>query len=721
MNDANLSDDTHELKPQAKWPLFVAIVASSLWLAFSILAFAPTLFDIASLNIAPLLSELASASLTILLLTAPLAVIWLVALKLRERSGSRAERTALMAQHADFIDRKLDHGATALTILEDRLTLLASRIEGITQPVDMQHTALVAAIIRLEATGDQLTAVSSQVEAATVTLGAATPNAIAQAENLLALLNNAATDIQQRLAETETLLAGLHSGAEDARAQALAAATHTTAHIEAINVAAAQARDTIAVPLAHLVEGADAAFIRTAAAMDATRDGVHAQTNALLASIDRARVTLDHIGGEAARLVHIRLETLLGTAATLGAEIGSQTERANVLIEDVTRGFTILDAKLGNAAVTSNTTLEAISTRMNAAREAIFRLGEPIAATETALATVETRLGSLATAANETLSSLGTTLPAALPHLDEMAIRLSELHDRVDQLSSPLQAGGNSIAEAHGQLERAREAMEAAAKQLAIELTTARDILSEIDTMTGSASLAASSQLIEVFTRVREVANQTAGTMRETLSGVVAEAEAALDHAGSTRAELAFGAPIRAELAEVEAVHDRVSAAGQAAAERITKLLLALSETVAGVEARIDEADTKFEVRARNTLAKRSSLLIDSMQSAAIDIAGLLSFQIEDTAWDSYLKGDKSIFTRRIVDQLDSHGTRAIGRHFEHDPEFRSQATQYINDFETLISHVLPDREGQSLAVTLLSSNIGRLYVALAQSVSRFS
>lgn len=721
MNNANMFDDNQDLPMPAKWPLVVAMMAAVLWLVFAVLAFLPAFSSAINADTNPQLQIIATAARTVLLMSAPLAVIWLTALQLRDRTGSRAARTALMAAHAAFTDRKLEQGATALTILEDRLTVLSSRLETIAAPVDVQHTALMAATTQLEATATRLAEVIGRTEAATTTLGTATPDAIAQAETLISLLDTSANDLRQRLSETETLLAGLHTSAQDAQAQAHLAATRTAEDIESITVAAARAETAITAPLAQLVEGADAAFERTAAAMDATRDGVHAQTSALLASVDQARVTLDHIGGEAARQVNARLETLLSTATSLGTEIGSQTERANTLIEDVSRGFTILDAKLGNASATSHSTLESIAARMNEARDAIFRLGEPIASTEAALAIVETRLGTLGAAADETLGSLGTALPAALPHIDDLTMRLSDLHERADELSLPLQAGGNSIAEAQAQLVRAREALEVSAAQLASELNTARDALSEIDTMTGSASLAASSQLIEVFSRVREIATQTAGTMRETLTNVVAEAEAALDKAGSTRAELAFGAPIRAGLAEVETMHDRVAAAGQAAAERVTMRLLALTETVASVEARIDESDTRFEVRARNTLAKRSSMLVDSMQSAAIDIAGLLSFQIEDTAWDSYLRGDKSIFTRRIVDQLDSNGTRAITRHFDHDQDFRNQATRYIEEFETLISHVLPDREGHSLAVTLLSSNIGRLYVALAQAANRFS
>ncbi|MFZ4688749.1 MAG: hypothetical protein ACOYLS_05900 [Polymorphobacter sp.] len=710
--------DTSDLPPPRKWPLVLALLASLLWLValggFGVLTLVP------GLMVPPLLQSIAAGSGMALMLLAPLAIIWLIAGRLRDASGTRAARTALAAAHADFTQRKLDQAGSALTDLENRMARLAATIEAIGAPVERHQMALNDAATRLDASGARLTAVSLNTEAATVTLGTATPVAIGQAESLLALLGTAAGNLQRQLAETESLLAQLHRAGREGDAQAEAAAARTQASITAVNAAAITAENAITAPLARLVEGVDAAFLRTAQAMDATRDGVHAQIGAMLASVDQARVTLDHIGGEAARQIDARLQALLGDAQSLGAEIGVQAANANALIDDVSRGFTILDAKLNNSANTGTSTLETITQRMNEAREAIHRLGEPIAATENALSAVEDRLGTVGIAAVETFDSLNIALPAALPQLDDMAIRLSDLHERADQLSLPLDSGRNSIAEAQHQLDRARESLDAAAVQLGAELTAARNALADIDTLTGSASLAASTQLIEVFGRVRDIANQTAGTMRETLSSVVAEAEAALDQAGTSRAELAFGAPIRARLAEVEVLHERVAAAGQAAAERVTKRLLALTETVAGVEQRIDETDTRYEIRARSSLARRSSLMIESMQAATIDIAALLAFDIEDTAWDNYLKGDKSIFARRIVERLDANGTRAIARHFEHDAEFRTEATHYIEEFEALIGHVMPDREGRSLAVTLLSSNIGRLYIALGQAVGRF-
>lgn len=708
--------EDYELTPPQRWPLVVAAVAGAVWLGLAVLAALPLLGSDVPAE-ARTIGPIASAALTVL---APVAVLWLIAMRLRDRAGSLAARTALMDEHSRMTERRLDQGANALILLEDRMTALVSRIEAVSAPVERQHQTLLAAVAQLEAAGLRLTEASGRTEAATITLGEATPAATAQAEALTALLARAESDLQRQLMATESMLAALNDRAAEAGAQARTTTAETVSSLEAISTTAQRATAAVAAPLADLVAGVDNAFVRTAEAMDATRDGVDAQTGALLASIEAARVTLDQIGGDAATQIAARLEMMLETAGRVGAELDDHAVRSTALIDDVTRGFAVLDAKLDNSIATGNTAMEGVTARMTEARDAIHRLGEPIGATETALVAVEARLADIGTVAEETLGTLAGALPAALPHLVDMTEQLRELHDRADQLSLPLRAGGETIAEAQAQLDRARDALDAAAIQLSEELVKARDSLNEIETLTGSTSLGASAQLIEVFARVREVANQTAGTMRETLSNVVAEAEMALDQAGTTRAELAFASPIRSQLAEVNALQDRVAAAGQVAGERITRRLLTLAETVATVEARIDEADTRFEVRARNTLAKRSSTLVDSMQAAAIDLAGLLSFQIEDTAWDAYLKGDKSIFARRIVEQLDGETMRAIARHFEHDTDFRTQATRYIEEFETLISHVLPDREGRSLAVTLLSSNIGRVYVALAQAAGRF-
>ncbi len=97
----------------------------------------------------------------------------------------------------------------------------------------------------------------------------------------------------------------------------------------------------------------------------------------------------------------------------------------------------------------------------------------------------------------------------------------------------------------------------------------------------------------------------------------------------------------------------------------------------------------------------------------------MLSNEVADNAWAAYLKGDRGVFTRRAVRLLDSGEAREIQRHYEEEPDFRDHVNRYVHDFEQMLRRVLNDREGATLGVTLLSSDMGKLYVALAQAIER--
>ena len=112
-------------------------------------------------------------------------------------------------------------------------------------------------------------------------------------------------------------------------------------------------------------------------------------------------------------------------------------------------------------------------------------------------------------------------------------------------------------------------------------------------------------------------------------------------------------------------------------------------------------------------------MITESLNSAAIDIAKALSSDVTDTAWASYLRGDRGIFTRRAVALLDGTQARAVAQHYEADRDFRENVNHYIHDFEAMLRNLLSTRDGNALGVTLLSSDMGKLYVALAQGIER--
>jgi len=74
---------------------------------------------------------------------------------------------------------------------------------------------------------------------------------------------------------------------------------------------------------------------------------------------------------------------------------------------------------------------------------------------------------------------------------------------------------------------------------------------------------------------------------------------------------------------------------------------------------------------------------------------------------------------RRAVKLLESGEAREILRHYGEEPEFRDQVNRYVHDFEAMLRRILADRDGTALGVTLLSSDMGKLYVALAQAIER--
>jgi len=112
-------------------------------------------------------------------------------------------------------------------------------------------------------------------------------------------------------------------------------------------------------------------------------------------------------------------------------------------------------------------------------------------------------------------------------------------------------------------------------------------------------------------------------------------------------------------------------------------------------------------------------LITESLNSNAIDIAKGLSQDVSDTAWAAYLKGDRGIFARKSVRLVSNIEAREVVELFEADHDFREHVSRYIHDFESMLRNVLSTRDGNALGVTLLSSDIGKLYVALAQSIER--
>jgi len=147
--------------------------------------------------------------------------------------------------------------------------------------------------------------------------------------------------------------------------------------------------------------------------------------------------------------------------------------------------------------------------------------------------------------------------------------------------------------------------------------------------------------------------------------------------------------------------------------------MLNLGQSATALERHIEEKEVAIREKDSETFARRVALLIDSMHSASIDVGKILADEIDEKAWDSYLKGNRGVFTRRAVRLLDGSEAKAIRAYYENDGEFQQSVNRYVHDFEAMLRRVVAERDGGIMAVTLMSSDTGKLYAALAQAIER--
>lgn len=159
--------------------------------------------------------------------------------------------------------------------------------------------------------------------------------------------------------------------------------------------------------------------------------------------------------------------------------------------------------------------------------------------------------------------------------------------------------------------------------------------------------------------------------------------------------------------------------AGSGAVGDLRDQLARIHELTTNLEARIAQAREQSEESIDDDFSRRVALISERLNSTAIDLDKFLSTEVSETAWTSYLKGDRGIFTRRAVRLLDNREAREIVDIYNADGEFRGHVNRYLHDFEAMLRSLLSTRNGNALGVTILSSDVGKLYVALAQAIER--
>jgi hypothetical protein len=637
-------------------------------------------------------------------------------------------------------------------IAVERLSVHADRLQGLIHEngtrLDAIGNVSEAALDNMERLRGQLPVIASSAKDVTNNIGHAGRAALAQIEQMT-----------ESFGRVDAI-----SQTSEARIEALSA--RVTATGEEIACRSADLDAAMRRQSEELAEMSEALRARLSQDENEALAAMQVRAAALAYEIETARNTLESREGEALVSLRARISALHDESAAVSRALRDSESRAGAVwretVETLSTRLGELDADIAARHTAQDERTQAIAAgardivtmladlenRLDAIAASTSRAGETLAGN------AERLTGNLARSRDE-FSAVG----AQLEVLTDGSVRLLELirasaqHGR-DDLPAALSAGENrlaqleqridgvrgSIGEAHGRGEALAEVLAQSRDRLGhlagdVETMHARLVqtgsahagllerlhrsLSELDAESAALSARASGTLSSAIVELSNTARKAVSDLADSGAPIIAELARQLSEQSAAAIDKAVRESASEAAGKLQQAATHAAGVGREAAMQLRDQLGKVNELAGNLERRVAQARERAEEQVDNDFARRAALITESLNSNAIDIAKALSTDVTDVSWAAYLRGDRGIFTRRAVSLLDGSEARAISQIYESDRDFRDHVSRYIHDFEAILRQVLSTRDGHALGVTLLSSDMGKLYVALAQGIER--
>ena len=664
-----------------------------------------------------------------------LGIGWLL---LRRNSRSEARRFAATAQsmraEAFALEQVLESVRRTLAesraeVVEQSASLMllgdaaTDRLRGISADMRQQ----IAAIGETTATLDRM---SQTTEQRLSTVLATLPRAHAETAELAALLDATGLTASERVAALDAQLAGVAQRSREADDLAGGAAQRLAAHMNRMEATSESAGARLESVIATMSGAIDAVLDRAAAAIDESRKAITAQGDATIAMIEANGSAIERAGREGAELLATRVAQIDGSIRSLAAQLDERRRDSEALLTLLNDGLSGVDDRFDRLRTTGVERAQAVAGSVGALTQVADARAEALAnGDDTArrvIATAEEVLTALDSAARE----MDETLPGALDRLDARIAdsravvagskpELLALVTAAESTHDAIEAIAGVVAMQRDTLSTVQQSLLDTLDQGAERIEGVRTIVDDTIATTVRFAEDAAPRLSEAMLRIRDTAEAASQQARDTLAKVLPDAARDLETQGARALANAVDHAVTSQVAELSTIANHAVASAIEASERLSRQMLDIADTSKQLDERIAAARAEREAADSDQFSRRVSLLIEAMNSAAIDIARSLSTDVSDTAWAAYLKGDRGVFTRRAVRLIDGAQARDIALLYDQDDGFRDQVNRYIHDFEAMLRHILTLRDGSPMGVTLLSSDMGKLYVVLAQAIER--
>jgi DNA-binding ferritin-like protein len=634
----------------------------------------------------------------------------------------RSEARSLEAL-LEVLSQRITDSHQALGSMAERLMALGDsatgRLDGIAREFDSSSERLAIHGERLDRAAE-----SARTDIAVLLddLPRAEQTASALAEQLRAVGSESAAKASEFGARIQDL-AGRTREADQTIGQA---ADRLAARLAEIENAGAAAAGRVGEAEASFSGTLDSLLDRTSSVLDHIRSGVDAQAAAVAALVEQASAGIGKAGAEASEALAANVDHANSSLEGLSANVAEQERASQRMIAEIGRGLAMIDERFTELASHGDERANRFLGSLTRARTELDALAAQAGTQDSAIESLADRTATLREnmdqLAAEVRDGIGTAIGEAHGGADRLAQaalqakpEISWMRDAALEASERLATTSGQIAEQADRFAALLASVDDGVGNAETKLAALTAALAQAQTEASNLSAETGPALVAALVQVKEAAAHAAERAREAIEAVIPESAAKLSNASREALEKVIRESIEERLREVETVAARAVESARGASDRLTQQMLSLGQTATALEQHIELTGKEQREKDSEAFARRVSLLIDSMHSAAIDVGKILSDEIDDKAWDSYIKGNRGVFTRRAVRLLGGSETRAIKGHYDSDLEFQRSVNRYVHDFEAMLRRVLAERDGGIIAVTLMSSDMGKLYAALSQ------
>ena len=705
-------------------------VLAALWIGYSAWSAGRTLGG------QPLSSPLVAQWLAIA--AGPLALIglvWLIFGRTRRKEAERFTRSVIAMRGEaqsleallEVLSQRIGDSRTELTMMAQHLMQLGDeatgKLGGITQQFDSSSDSL-------RRHGEALDRAAESARNDIAVLLDDLPRAEEMTRGVAEQLRSIGSQSAEKAAAFSQQVSELADRTREADQLVSEATDRLAARLAEIDIAGTSAAGRVGEAETSFAGALDALLERTSATLQEIRSGIDIQSAAVAALVEQASAGIGKAGAEASESLAANVDHANSALESLSQRVAEQDRSSQRMIAEIDRGLAMIDERFAELATHGDERANRFLESLTRARAELDSLAAQASSQDMAIGSIAERTTALHESIDRLTDEIRDSLGAAVGEAQGGADRLVEtaaavrpdigwIRDAALEAEQRLSATGTSIAEQQERFAAFLGQVDEGVGDAQSKLTELASMLAQVEREAADLSAETAPALVSALVQVKEAAGHAAERAREAIEGVIPASAGKLSEETRAALERVIRESVEDRLREVEAVAARAVESARSASDRLTQQMLTLGQSAAALEQHIEETKKEQREKDSEAFARRVSLLIDSMHSAAIDVGKILSDEIDDKAWGAYLKGNRGVFTSRAVRLIGGSETRAIRAHYESDLEFQRSVNRYVHDFEAMLRRIMAERDGGVIAVTLMSSDMGKLYAALNQAIDR--